>query len=118
GSDGCDDNFVSCFFAVRALDARDGTVLWTDRFQAAPGADANAITVAARGNVVMAGGNAQAADGIYGWAMRAYDASSGAASAIELIADGLLNQVTEGGGRFYATGYNGTAFTVRAYRVN
>ncbi|MEO8682486.1 MAG: PQQ-binding-like beta-propeller repeat protein [Vicinamibacterales bacterium] len=117
GSDGCDENFLSCSFSVRALDSRSGTVLWTDRFQAAPGGDANAGSAKSRGGRTFAGGNAQGADGIYQWSLRAFDASSGTLANGELIPDGLLNALAVSGDLFYATGSIAGEFVVRAYRA-
>lgn len=126
GFDACDASFLSCSFSVRALDSKTGAVLWQDRFQAAPGGDANVNAIVARGGLVFAGGNAQDATGLYQWTLRTYDAASGALLRTELIASGGRISTVQGlalsGDRLYATGTISTSaatddFTVRAYRA-
>jgi outer membrane protein assembly factor BamB len=123
GFDACDPSFLACSFAVRQLDPHSGAVIWRDTFQDVAGGDALSTSLTSNGGQLYAGGFIQDADGKYQWALRAYDAASGAIIQDERLANSFLFQLASAGNRVYAAGSIGRLdvgydFVVRAYRFN
>jgi outer membrane protein assembly factor BamB len=123
GFDACDPSFFACSFVVRQLDPRSGAVIWRDAFQDVAGGDALSTTLTSNGGRLYAGGLVQDADGAYQWALRAYDAASGATVQDERIANSFLNRLASAGNSVYAAGSIGrldvgSDFVIRAYQFN
>jgi hypothetical protein len=119
GEDDADEQFLGGSFAVHTLDRGTGAESWQDRYQLAPGGDAQVNDLVTVGHLAFAGGASQDATGAYAWLIRVYDLRTGALVAADVATDpsvAAVQAMTASGNAVYAAGIRGPV-AVRAYTV-
>ncbi len=112
-------------FSVRAYDAANGALLWSNYYDREGSLQDVANAVAAGGGKVFVAGKSQTATGGFAFSVRAYNANDGSFLwgdyyDRERTKDDTANAVAVSGGKVFVTGWTqtkigGYAFTVRAY---